>query len=454
MRSGAGRGRRLRVAMVTLRGPSRSGAGELLGPLAVELAGRGVEVEVLTRAEGDPVVRRVGQGVVVRELAAGPAQPVPADDLLVITDEFGEAVARLGRAGAVGLDGSGFDVIHAHDRDAGLAVLPVAIELGVPLVLSIDATGDAPGRGAGDAPPHAVRIAGFLAAQASAVIAASAGELPALLDRAGAPADRVWVVPPGVDTALFHPDRVRTAEDALRDELDAPHERPILLVPEGAGPADGAELAVRALAELHSLRGWAPVLVIVAETPSAARTAQLTAVARAAGVDADVRFATAGSRERLADLLSCAALLIDPCSGEGSSPDGPFAAAPALESAASGTPVVRAVDPLDPADADPAHPAGGPDEVPGVRVTGRDPRDWARALAGLLDDQVALDALSSAARRHAEGRTWAATAAALIGVYAAVVGRPSGTGPDEADPGDAASSDTPSDDTGPDGPDS
>jgi Glycosyltransferase len=81
----------------------------------------------------------------------------------------------------------------------------------------------------------------------------------------------------------------------------------------------------------------------------------------------------------------------------------------ALESAASGTPVVG------------FRGSGLLESVAegrsGLLVGSRDPRDWAETIGLLLDDPQALSRMSESARDHALGFTWAAAATALLGVY-------------------------------------
>jgi D-inositol-3-phosphate glycosyltransferase len=248
----------------------------------------------------------------------------------------------------------------------------------------------------------------YLANQASAVVAGSAAEVSTLIDEVRSPADRIWVIPPGVDVDLFSPERATAAGARVRSELAIAPGRPIIAVVGRVQPLKDQELAIRVLAELHALSGPGPVLVIAGEaTPGEhGYAASLQAVAAELGVLAEVRFAGALSRERLADLLAASIVTLVPSHSE------TFGIV-ALESAASGTPVI-------------AFRGGGLVEsvaagVSGLLVDSRDPRAWAQATAGLLDDDTRLDRLSVFARHYAEGFTWAAAATALIGVYASLV---------------------------------
>ena len=169
----------------------------------------------------------------------------------------------------------------------------------------------------------------------------------------------------------------------------------------------GHELAVRALAELHAMRGWAPLLVIAGEvTPGGEGfVRELRRLAAELGVAAEVRFVGALQRDALANLFSAADLTLVPSFSE------TFGLV-ALESAASGTPVI-------------AYRAGGltesvVDGVSGLLLGTREPRYWATEMALLIEDDERRAALGATARAHAERFTWGAAAASLLGVYASV----------------------------------
>jgi D-inositol-3-phosphate glycosyltransferase len=401
-----------RVAMVSMHtspiaAPGTGDSGGMnvsLLSIASEVAKRGVEVDLLTRASGVPRVIGLSDGVTLHELAAGPAGVLEKGRLFEVADEFGEAVANL-----TGRLQPRYGLIHAHYWLSGLATLPVALELGLPFVQSFHTVaamknGALP-PGQDPEPERRVRTEMYLANQASAIVAGSAAEVGTLIDEVHAPADRIWVIPPGVDVDLFTPERADAAGARLRAELSIASGRPIIAVVGRVQPLKDQELAIRVLAELHALRGWAPVLVIAGEATPAEREYAILLRATAAdlGVLGEVRFVGALSRERLADLFAAATVTLVPSHSE------TFGLV-ALESASSGTPVV-------------AFRGGGLVEsvsagVSGQLVDSRDPRAWARTIAEMLDDSARLERLSGSARHYAEGYTWAATATALLGVYA------------------------------------
>jgi D-inositol-3-phosphate glycosyltransferase len=358
--------------------------------LAGQLARRGVTVDLLTRAVGEPGSRSLFDGVTIHELAAGPRGPLQKERLGEVADEFGEAVATL-----AGRRAPRFDVIHAHYWLSGLATLPVALELGLPFVQSFHTVAAMKNAIAGvDEPERRVRIEMYLANQASAIVAGSAAEATALIDLARAPADHLWVIPPGVDVDLFTPARADAAAARIRSELAIDPARPIIAVVGRLQPLKDQELAIRALA----LARPGPVMVVAGEaTPG---DEDYVASLRALG--GEVRFVGALPRERLADLLAAASLTVLPSRSE------TFGIV-ALESAASGTPVI-------------AYRGSGmvesvADGVSGVLVDSRDPADWAGTIDQLLTDAGRLAALGVRARHHAEPYTWAASAASMLALY-------------------------------------
>lgn len=402
-----------RVAMISMHTSpvAQAGTGDAGGlniavlGIAAELAIRDVEVDLVTRAVGVPSTRKLLPGVTLHELAAGPAAVLPKQRLPEVTDSFGEAVARLARSIQ-----RPWDVMHAHYWLSGIAVLPVSLELQLPLVQSFHTIGAMKnalaGPGGAQEPEQRVRSEMFIANQADAIIAASSAEAAALIDLAGAPADRTWIVPPGVDLGLFSP-RPPSAHEAIRAALSLEQQRPIVVIVGRVQPLKGHELAVRALAELRAMRGWNPILVVAGEvTPGdEAFVDELTLLASERGVASDVRFVGAIHRDTLADLLSAADVTIMPSFSE------TFGLV-ALESAAAGTPVI-------------AYRTGGlvesvSDGISGVLLGTREPRYWASEIAIMIEDVDRRAAMGVSARAHAERFTWATAAASLLGIYAEV----------------------------------
>jgi len=396
-----------RVAMVSMHtspadAPGTGDAGGMnvaILALAMQLALRGVEVDLLTRASDVPLERSLADGVTLRALAAGPPAPVPKHRLVDVADEFGEAVATM-----VGRSAPRYDLLHSHYWLSGLATLPVAIELGLPFVQTFHTLAAMKNRALapGDTPEHEGRLRGeaFLAGQADAIVAGSAAEVGTLIDDLRTPAERLWVIPPGVDTDFFTPDRAHN-EGSLRELLSLEPGRPILVLAARVQPLKDQELGIRILGEL-SMVSPSPILVIAGEATDDAYRARLEQAAITHRVERDVRFVGALERDTLADLFAIAEFTLVTSYSE------TFGLV-ALESAASGTPVVafRGTGLVESVS----------DGESGYLVDSRDPAEWAAAILVHRADGARVDAMRRSARRFAEGFTWATAAASHRALY-------------------------------------
>ena len=373
---------------------------------ALALAARGIEVDLLTRAVKSPAVTHLAPGVTLHELACGGRGRLPKSQLTELTDDFGEAVANL-----TGRVRSRYDLIHAHYWLSGLASLPVALELSLPFVQSFHTIAAMKNQtlAPGQAPEgeQRTRTEMFLANQASAIVAASAAEVSSLIDDLRAPPERIWVIPPGADIALFHPSRADDAGRRIRNLLGIDPDRPVITIAGRVQPLKGQDLAIRVLAKMHE-GAVRPVFVIAGEaTPGDEKyAASLRATATQFGVHDSLRFTGPLPRQRLADLFAASALTLVPSLSE------TFGLV-AIESAASGTPVI-------------AFRGGGlidsvADGSSGILIDSRDATVWATTICSLLADPARLEQLGVSARQHAERFTWPATATALIGLYSSLV---------------------------------
>jgi D-inositol-3-phosphate glycosyltransferase len=372
---------------------------------AKALVARGFEVELLTGG-GQPSDRAVElrPGLTLRTLPAGAG--LPKNRLPEAADAFGEAVAEL-----AGRRGTGYELIHAHYWLSGIATLPVALELGLPFVQSFHTLAAMKNRtlepGIEPEPELRGRSERFLANQASAVVAGSRAEAMSVLDDLGASADRTWVVPPGVDTAVFRP--LSDGERGkVRAALGLPARRPVLVMAGRIQALKGHELAVRALGMLAGMRER-PLLVIAGEpTPGDEPFLRdLLRLAESLSVADDVEMVGVLPQPQLARLFAVASLTLLPSTSE------TFGLV-ALESAACGTPVVasRSTGMLD----------SVADGRSGILLDGRDPGRWAQVLAALLGDPERLGRLRDTARAHAERHTWEDSADRLMEVYTTLVG--------------------------------
>jgi len=391
----------LRIALVSLHTSpgAEPGSGDVGGMNVVvrnqaeALGAAGHHVEILTRRSSPvgPDVVDLAPGVVLRLVAAGPAEPVTKGRHEEFVAEFGERLAELGP----------WDVVHSHHWFSGVAALPVARDRGIPHVQSfhsIAAADDTP-LSHGERAESPGRLAGeaMLARESDAVVAISHAEADTVTTRLGGDPARVAVVLPGVDAQLFRP---------LAAGETGTSSRPTVVVAGRLEPLKGPDLAIEAVAAVPAdLR---PELVIAggASTEFAGYERELAALADRSGLD--VRFLGPRTRQGLASLLREARLVLVPSHSE-------TYGLIALEAAASGVPVVAAS-------------SGGlresvVDGVTGVVLDTRDPAVWGATVTRLLADRELWSRLARASRERAVEHPWSLSAAELADVYCRAVGR-------------------------------
>ena len=364
---------------------------------AEALAALGHRVEILTRRSSPemPAARRLAAGVTLRYLDAGPLRSVPKGDHEGFIDDFRAQARLLGP----------WDIIHSHHWFSGMAMLPLARELGVPHVQSFHsiAADAATPLSAGERPESGGRMAGeaWLARESDLIVAVSAAEADTVVLRLGGSMDRVAIVPPGVDGALFHP--LAPAAAAVGR---AATDRGYAVVAGRLQPLKGLDLAIEAIAAVPA--GLRPELVIAGDA-SADYDGYIDELGRLAarhGITDGVRFVGPRSRVDLAALLRGARVVLVPSHSE-------TYGLVALEAAASGVPVV-------------AQGTGGLREAvldgdTGLLIESRDPQVWAAALTEVLSDPALAERLSLAARARAESFDWPRSAASLVSAYCALL---------------------------------
>ncbi len=402
-----------RIAMISvhtspLEQPGTGDAGGLnvyVAESAKQLAARGREVEIFTRATSGALPPRVelASGVIVRHIPAGPFEGLSKHDL---PGQLCAFAAGLMRAGAAHPEGW-FDVVHSHYWLSGQVGWLAADRWRVPLVHTMHTMARVKNAALadGDTPEPPGREIGEVQVVEAAdrLIANTDDEARQLIRLYGADPDRVSVVPPGVNLSVFTPgDRY-----AARAALGLPLRSRVLLFVGRIQPLKAPDLLVRAARQIldrHPEWGADDLVVAIVGGPSGTglehpeSLAQLTAEL---GLQQHVRFVQPQPRERLADWYRAADLLAVPSYNES------FGLV-ALEALACGTPVVAAA-------------VGGlPTAVgdAGSLVPSHDPADWAQTLDGLLADPLRLEVLGRRAVRHAARFGWGATTRQLIDEYA------------------------------------
>jgi D-inositol-3-phosphate glycosyltransferase len=370
------------------------------------LAERGIAVDVFTRATSSdlPPVVEMSPGVTVRHVSAGPFEGLGKDDLPAQLCAFTAAVLREEAQHEPGH----YDVVHSHYWLSGQVGWLARDRWGVPLVHSAHTLAKVKNAAlaAGDAPEPRARVIGEeqVVAEADRLVANTAEEARQLVRWYDADPRRTLVIPPGVDLQRFSPGDRRRA----RERVGVPADAVVLLFVGRIQPLKGPDLlleaAARMLADDPALRSRLQVLVVGAPSGSGlAEPRRLQELAVSLGVTDVVRFLPPQPPEQLAEHYRAADVAVVPSHNES------FGLV-ALEAQACGTPVVAAA-------------VGGlhtavDDGVSGLLVAGRDPGDYAAAVARVIDRR---ELLAAGARRHATRFSWNRTVDSLVDAYSAAM---------------------------------
>ena len=401
--------RRLAVLSVHSSPLAQPGAGDGGGmsvyvrALASALARAGVECDVLVRREhaDQPDAVEVEPGFRVLHLDAGPAAPVSKHDLIELVDPMVDATLDVVASGVR------YDALHANYWLSGAVGHRLKHELDLPLVATFHTLARVKAdAGIDDDPALRARIEHEIVACADLMLASTGAERDQLEMLYSAPADRIEIVPPGVDHEIFHPvDAHRRAEERRALGIG---DVSTLLFAGRIQPLKGADLAVQTLAEVPD----PDAVLLIVGGPSGpdggVELALLHELAAKLELTDRVRFVPPQSHAELARYYRAVDVCLVPSHSES------FGLV-ALEAAACGTPVVAAA-------------VGGlcslvDDGATGFLVDSRDPTDYAEPIARLLADPERARAMGLAAEARSRRYAWSMTAARLRRLYTDLLAR-------------------------------
>jgi D-inositol-3-phosphate glycosyltransferase len=362
---------------------------------ALQLARRGVEVEIFTRAttSADPPVVWVAPGVLVRNIVAGPFEGLDKYDLPTQLCAFTAGVLRAEATHEAGY----YDIVHSHYWLSGQVGWLARDRWAVPLVHTAHTLAAVKNAALaeGDSPEPPLRAVGEqqVVDEADRLIVNTELEAEQLVSLHNADPSRIDVVHPGVDLDTFTPGDQAAARAALG--LD-PRETVVAFVGR-IQPLKAPDILLRAAAKLPDVR------VLVAGGPSGSGLAapdNLVALADELGISERVTFLPPQAREDLVRVYRAADLVAVPSYSES------FGLV-AVEAQACGTPVVAA--------AVGGLPVAVRDGVSGALVDGHDVGDWAHTIDLLLSRGPAN--MRQPAVEHAATFSWAHTVDDLLASY-------------------------------------
>ena len=407
---------RARVAVISLHTSpfDQPGTGDSGGmnvyvkAVAERLAEHEIGIDVFTRCAGRgvPEVEQTGPLTRVIQVPAGPCAAVAKIDLPALLPAF---------AGRVVTTGNGrrplYDLVHSHYWLSGSVGRTARAKWAVPLVASFHTLGRVKNLALseGEDPEPQERLTGEedTIRAADRILAPTPVEAAHLENLYEAPAGRIRVVPPGVDTGLFRPRH----RDQAKNALGLAGHRVVMFLGR-LQRFKGPDVAIRAVGDAfrRDPSGTEDVVLVVVGGPSGpdgpAEASRLRRLARELRLEDRVRFLPPRPHHELPEVYAAADVLVMPSRSES------FGLV-ALEAQACGVPVV-------------ASAVGGlltvvDDGGSGFLVPGNDPAGFADRLLAVLSDPALADRLSSGALAHAARFTWEDTVAELLGVYGELV---------------------------------
>lgn len=372
--------------------------------LAAAFARRGVHTDVYTRADAPgPVVTKLGDGVRVVAVTAGPRERLAKERLTQHLPEFVDSVRAFALAQRLR-----YDAVHSHYWQSGLAGIPLARGWDAPLVHSHHTLAKVKNRhlAPGDEPEPPARIAGEerVIEAADVLVASTDDEWKQLACLYGAEHDKLKTLHPGVDHSVFTPGNRAGARAAL-GLTDAA----VMLYVGRIQRLKGIELAIRAAEQLVPALDQRLRFLVAGGASGPAghiEVERLRALVAELGLGDVVRFVGAIPHADLPVYYRAADALVV-CSHSES-----FGLT-ALEAHSCGTPVVGT-------------PVGGlshvvADERSGFLVETRDPAVFAARLKTLLADPSLRAQFGAAAVDAAASFSWDRTAASLQELYECLV---------------------------------
>ena len=260
--------------------------------------------------------------------------------------------------------------------------------------------------GARPEPALRIRVEGEIAQQADLLIASTADESAELVHSYGADPERVVVVPPGVDLAMFRP--IDRAE--ARRKIGYESGRLLLFVGR-LERLKGVEIAIRALALIRDRDHEDVRLVILgedSEDDAESEKERLKGIASEAGVRDRVDFLGSVAHHELPYFYSAADVCVMPSYSESFGLVG-------LEAQACGRPIVGSgVSGLR---------SVVRDEVSGYLIDGPEAPLYAARIGRLLDDPELAQQMGRRGRLLAQRFSWTRTADRLQDLFEDVVAR-------------------------------
>lgn len=361
--------------------------------LALELGSRNITVDIFTRRTNEtiPQIVHLTRHVRVIHIDAGPRTAISKHDLYPSIPAFTQQIVAFAAR-----EGCAYDIIHSHYWLSGVAAMQLAWRWHIPHITMFHTLARLKQQANPNEAESQLRLSmeQRLLQHADHIIATTTDERTQLIRSCGVPANRVNVVPCGVDLTLFTPQERQEA----REQLSLSTQQPLLLFVGRLDPFKGPDVLLRSLAMMQE---EAQVVIAGGTLSDDSDLEQLRALAQDLGIAERVHFVGARPQQELSTFYSAADVTVVPSYHES------FGMV-AVESLACGTPVV-------------ATRAGGLTTVVRNGETGylvpRCPGFFAGRLDALLRDSDTWERMHNAARSSVLQYSWKDVANQVQALY-------------------------------------
>ncbi len=393
--------------LATLGGKDTGGMNVYVRDLTRQLGRMGIHVDVFTRSQDEHVphiLHDLGFGNRIVHIPAGPEVPLPKQELVKYIPEFVSRVISFAELKSIR-----YDLIHSHYWMSGLAARDLKERWNIPVVHMFHTLGKMKQRVARNEQEgeSEYRLKGEqeVIQIADRIIAATPAELAQLQWLYKADAQRITVIPPGVDLSRFYP----IPRDEAQEYIGVPPCDGMLLYVGRIEPLKGLDTLIESIALMKHqgvLQKQGICLTIIGgepeSQPSNMEMERLHKLRKQYGLDDLVTFLGKQNQDTLPYYYSAAIAVIVPSQYES------FGMV-ALEAMACGTPVV-------------ASQVGGlayliQHGITGYTVPSGDPQALAEHLTMLIENPDLRERLGQQAAAFARDYDWELIAPRIVKVY-------------------------------------
>lgn len=392
--------------LATLGGIDSGGQNVYVTEVARCLTQWGYEVDIYTRRTSAAIeeVVQFEEHIRIIHVTAGPAGPLPKEELFMYMDEFSEQVLNF-----IDEQELQYELVHAHFWLSGMVAMELKRNLNIPFVITFHALGAVRRlhQGTNDKfPQQRERIEQEIIWHADKIIAECPNDMKDFMQYYNAPQEKLEIIPCGYSPNDFFPINKQRA----KNKLDLHADNQYILQLGRIVPRKGIDNVIEAFGIVHEQIPNLRLLIVGGQLNDPDTVLEITRLKHLSiekGVEEKVIFVGNKEREELKYYYSAAEIFITTPWYE------PFGITP-LEAMACGTPVIGS-------------DVGGISFTVRNNETGRliPPQksdELARNLLELLDNQSVLDAMSQKAIQHVwRSFTWERVSEQIKDLYEKII---------------------------------